>query len=375
MKCRALWFVSAVALLAGIEAWGRFDAQLYAAQDPVPRDRVFFTFNYVGDVTTEPSRMQPRLPFPRTSSTILIGANNTVCVIDGNTGRTSAPLQVYGAGAAAPVNFTAAEFDGQRVLFTAPANASPNPMAAFALGPPHQLLGDFGMIEGGHEFGVSLAAGNISGDATPELFFATATGGPGQVHVVSPGRDDVLTFSPFDPGYQGGIRLAAGDVNGDGFDDLIAGQAQGGEVRFFRFVDDAPVMMGSGFPFGPTPNHGPFISLFDVNNDGVDEAIFGTGDGQPLVRIVGIVDNEPRVFTQFNPLQGTKGVAVAGGLVNGFFAITVTPVNDVPEARQTLGVYHYVGTTFLTAFQNEPFGSRATRISIGMYPFSAPPPP
>ena len=374
MHCRALSILSALALLAGIELWGRFDARLLAAQDPVPRDRVFFTFNYLDEVATDRTRMQPRTPFSRISSRILIGANNTVCVIDGDTGRTSAPLQVYGTGTPGPVNFAPTQFGHQTVLFTAPGNASTNPLAAFEFGPPHRLLGDFGMIDGGHEFGVSIAAGNVSGDATPELFMATATGGPGMVHMVSPGRDETTSFFPFDPGYQGGIYLATGDVDADGFADLITGQARGGEVRFFRFVDGQPLMFGSGFPFGPTPDYGPQFALFDVNNDGRSEVIFGSGGGPSRIRIVGFADNEPRVFAQFSPFRDPGGVAVAGGLVNGFFAIAAAPRNNSP-ARGTFAVFHYVREEFLTAYNLRPWGSTATETSVSMYPSPPPPPP
>lgn len=378
MKSRMLWFVSAVALLAGVEIWGRFDARLLAANDPVPvpRDRTFFTYNFFADVELDRSSMRPRAPFPRTSSTILIGANSTICTLDGRTGRTSSPLRVYSAGAPGLVNFTVAPFNEQHVLFTAPGGASSNPMAAFVYGPPHSLLGDFGMIDGGHEFGVSIASGNASGDATPELFVATANGGPGTVHMISPGRDAVTTFYAFDPGYRGGIRLAAGDMDGDGFDELVASQAQGCEVRFFRFIDDAPVLLGAGCPFAHVPNNGPFIDLFDVNNDGRDEVIFGSGGGDPLVRIMSL-DGQQRILDQLRPFTGNQGVGVATGLLDGQLALAVTPQTTAPEGNDFFALFLYhLETGFRKTVETRPFLTLEERQAIRaiMHPFAGPPP-
>lgn len=95
-------------------------------------------------------------------------------------------------------------------------------------------------------------------------------------------------FGIDDPSFRGGCRAAAGDVNGDGVADLAvaAGFLGGPRVAIFngKTVFSSPTrLVGDFFAFSGsdavTLRNGSFVSIGDVNGDGFDDLIFGGGPG------------------------------------------------------------------------------------------------
>ena len=72
--------------------------------------------------------------------------------------------------------------------------------------------------------GVSVTLGDVNGDGTADIIAGAGPGGGPQVRVLS-GTDlsELASFYAFDPSFSGGVRVAAGDVNGDGRADIIVG--------------------------------------------------------------------------------------------------------------------------------------------------------
>jgi len=272
-----------------------------------------------------------------------------VCFFDVETHLTSSPFQPYPAtfrGAINMVGAPAPNPDGSPgiILFTAPGGASTYPIAAFMVGTPVVRLGEIGEIPGGAQSGYQMALGNFTGDETLEFAVTLSNGSPGAVHVLSPGTDEMLTFYPFDRTYTDGIRIAAGDINGNGHDELLLTQIRGREFRAYEVRDlkSEPELIGSGDPFGAGFSLGAQISAFDFNRDGFDEAIFGAGGGQPIVRIIDFKAPSPQLVTQF--IAGSETftggiVSMAVGVVGGAPAIgTVMPIGGAPT-RQDMALH------------------------------------
>ena len=88
--------------------------------------------------------------------------------------------------------------------------------------------------------GVSVTLGDVNGDGTMDIIAGAGPGGGPQVRVLS-GTDlsELASFYAFDPFFSGGVRVASGDVNGDGRADIIvgAGAGAGPHVRVFSGLD------------------------------------------------------------------------------------------------------------------------------------------
>ncbi len=91
-------------------------------------------------------------------------------------------------------------------------------------------VGSFDAYPSGFTGGVRVAVGDVNGDGGPDLITAS---GPGAAHVkvfAGGGLQGSLSFFPYGANYAGGVFVATGDVNGDGFADIVTGRpgASGG---------------------------------------------------------------------------------------------------------------------------------------------------
>jgi uncharacterized delta-60 repeat protein len=160
--------------------------------------------------------------------------------------------------------------------------------------------------------GAFVAAGDLDNDGRAEIVISPDQGGGPRVAVIS-----LLSGSPVlranffgidDSNFRGGARVALGDINGDGFQDIAvaAGFLGGPRVALFdgRTVFSSPTRLINdffGFPGtdSETLRNGAFVSVGDTDGDGKADLILGGGPG-----------GGPRVLI----LSGAK---LATGDVNG----------------------------------------------------------
>src|SRR4029077_8801708 len=112
----------------------------------------------------------------------------------------------------------------------------------------------------------------------PIVSGADAGGGP---HVrrlnaldgLTPETGALNSFFAFNGSFAGGVRVASGDVTGDGVPDIIAGACPGAppEVRIFDGASGA--MLASYVAFEPAFRGGVFVAAGDVNGDGVADVV------------------------------------------------------------------------------------------------------
>jgi hypothetical protein len=167
--------------------------------------------------------------------------------------------------------------------------------------------------------GVRVAVGDVNGDGVPDIVTAAGPGGGPHVKVFS-GKDGSLlrSFFAYDPTFAGGVFVAAGDVNGDGYADIITGAGPGGgpHVKVFSGKDGS--VLDTFFAYAATFTGGVTVAAGDVDGDGRAEIITGAGPGGgPHVRVFnGTTGAAIAGFFAYDA-GFTGGVSVAAGDVNG----------------------------------------------------------
>ncbi len=133
--------------------------------------------------------------------------------------------------------------------------------------------------------------GGFTNPAEPNLRIYDSTNPAGGASSFRQPPGDIGSF----PGFSGSVRVATGDVNGDGVGDFITAQGDGltsgSQVRIFdgasALFSGTAVEISSFFAYGNTAGAattpgfggGVFVASTDLNGDGVDEVITSAGAG------------------------------------------------------------------------------------------------
>jgi uncharacterized repeat protein (TIGR01451 family) len=179
----------------------------------------------------------------------------------------------------------------------------------------------FFAFDPGFTGGVRVAIGDINGDGIPDIVTAAGPGDRPLVEVFDGATGAMIrSFLAFDPSFTGGVTVAVGDVNGDGFGDIIVGADAGGvpAVKVCSGKDGS--LLAAFLAYTPDFPGGVRVAAGNIDPDGRADIITGTGPGGlPMVAVYDIDNGRAsllRGFLAFNPFF-TGGVYVGTGDVNG----------------------------------------------------------
>jgi Ca2+-binding RTX toxin-like protein len=128
-------------------------------------------------------------------------------------------------------------------------------------------------------FGTNVAAGDIDGDGSVEII-TSSDRGPGTYSIwrwenglISKISDRIVEFSA---GYLGGVRVATGDLNGDGKSEIIVGSGTGTDASVRAY--DANGFQLSSFIVAPSfERGGVYVATGDYNGDGRSDLFVSSG--------------------------------------------------------------------------------------------------
>src|SRR5262245_28148954 len=155
--------------------------------------------------------------------------------------------------------------------------------------------------------------------------------GPPAVKVLDGTSNTVASFFAFDPLFQGGVRVAIGDVNGDKVPDYICGAGAGAQAhvkvidgtRASQVLSNGQIadsaLLASFIAFDPTIRSGVFVTAGDFNHDGRDEvAVSAATSPESHVRVFsidnGLATRSSGPLGDFVPYAGfAGGITLAAG--------------------------------------------------------------
>lgn len=217
-------------------------------------------------------------------------------------------------------------------------------------------IGNFFAFDPNFLGGVQIAAADLNGDGRAEIIAGADAGGGPHVRVFN-GADGRLMFNffAFAPGFTGGVRVAAGDVNGDGTPDIItgAGPGAGPHVRIFDGItgQQLPEPLGSFYAYDSTFTGGVYVSAALLSGDNRAEVITGSGSGGgPHVKI--FAGTNGAVLSSFFAFESqfAGGVRVGSSQTADVVGVIVgAGPNHTPQVRMFDGEQLVQGVPLVTA--------------------------
>ncbi len=200
--------------------------------------------------------------------------------------------------------------------------------------------------------GVDLAIGDFDGNGKQSIIAGAGPGGGPHVRVFNVNTQAIGGFFAFDGRFRGGVSVAAGDIDGDGRDEIIAGAGPGGgpHVRFFEANGG---VTGGFFAFPQSFRGGVSVAAGDIDGDGLDEIVVASGAGMPTT--VRVFDRQGRLLGEFRPFgdghRSGAAVSVADTDADGRADLVLTPLRS---GTGKAGVFNVNGERLLAPAWSGP---------------------
>ena len=190
------------------------------------------------------------------------------------------------------------------------------------------LIAEFNAYSPTFRGGVFVAVGDINGDGRGDIVTGAGDGGGPHVRVFSGISGTVIReWMAYDPAFRGGVRVAVGDVNGDGRKDVITSPGVGGGPHIKAFSGTNNAVLASFMAYVTNYTGGVYVAAGDLDNDHIAEIITGPGlGGGPDLRTFDVFGGGGILEDEFAPFPLNSGGQVSSPWASGL-RVAVTDIN------------------------------------------------
>lgn len=315
-------------------------------------------FGYGTSAITPNDRFTYGAAPPAPTAPVITGADEggtpLVRIMDGKTGLVSAEFYAYVANFRGGVRVAQGDVTGDGVadIVTGPGPGGGPDVRIFD-GRNRTLVRNFMAYPASFAGGVYVAVGDVNGDGFADIITGAGSGGGPHVKVTS-GKDGTVlqSFFAFASTFTGGVRVAAGNIDADNLADIVvaAGPGGGPHVKAIKGTNPGQVLL-SFMAYAPTFTGGVFVSAGDINGDGRADIVTGPGvGGGPHVKAFSGVNAAVLESFFAYPTSFLGGVRV--GVVrdvDGDGRVDIVTTGG-PGGGQLTKMFHGIGGSFLTGF-------------------------
>jgi hypothetical protein len=233
-----------------------------------------------------------------------------------------------------------------------------------------------------YKFGVNVATGDLDGDGQYEIITGAGPGStnPADVGVFDSTGAKITGVTPFS--WKFGVNVAAGDLDGDGNDEVIAGAGPSVDartrVKVYVYKSTTATLVFSGVEMDAygTSVYGTRVAAADIDGDGKAEIITAPGAAAGKtgkIRIWKVNQNKgigywtASLYKEFTAVYPNDySVSIAGGDINGDgIDEVITGAGPNKSAVDTIKVYNADGVLMTEFASGASFSGYGVNVAGG----------
>ena len=208
--------------------------------------------------------------------------------------------------------------------------------------------------------GATVALGDVTGSGYPDIIVASGNSGTAGTIQVYDGetRQLVASYQPFGA-FGGGLDVAVGDVQDNGHDDIVVGVLSGGSPVVLVLNGTNGQVIDQFLAYSTSFTGGVRLGVGDVNGDGYADVVVAPGNGQHGLPVkvfgggsIATGTSSPHMLGSFVPF----GPGYTGAISVAVGNLTSTSYADIVVGSQSYGNYFrvYAGNALSTTSPPAP---------------------